>query len=148
MAYEYLEINGVKVPLPLSAFPVGSIYMSTESVSPASFIGGTWERIKDKFLLAAGTSYEAGNEGGSASHTHSLENGYAKYNPSGTSGITNIYKVVEPYGYSVNKSASDSDNFNTDISKTVYDAVGLGGNTDGASHLPPYLTVYMWKRVA
>lgn len=52
----------------ISAFPVGSIYQSTSSTSPASFIGGTWERIKDRFLLAAGDSYTAGNTGGEATH--------------------------------------------------------------------------------
>ena len=45
-------------------YPVGSIYMSANNVSPASFLGGTWQQIKDKFLLSAGDTYNAGDEGG------------------------------------------------------------------------------------
>lgn len=47
--------------------------MSVNAVSPSTFIGGTWERIQDTFLLAAGSTYTAGGSGGNASHTH----GYA-----------------------------------------------------------------------
>jgi len=58
-------------------YPVGSIYMSVNSTSPATLFGGTWERIQDRFLLAAGSSYSAGGTGGSAdatlpSHTHTF----------------------------------------------------------------------------
>ncbi|MCH4007544.1 MAG: DUF859 family phage minor structural protein [Eubacterium sp.] len=46
-------------------YPVGSIYLSVNSASPADLFGGTWERIKDTFLLAAGDTYAAGSTGGS-----------------------------------------------------------------------------------
>ena len=42
--------------------------MSVNSVSPATLFGGTWSRISDRFLLAAGSSYSAGSTGGEASH--------------------------------------------------------------------------------
>ena len=57
-------------------YPVGSIYMSVNNVSPANLFGGTWERIEGSFLLAAtenasstGASQSAGTTGGEASHT-------------------------------------------------------------------------------
>lgn len=56
-------------------YPVGSIYMSANSTSPATFLGGSWKRITGKFLLAAtdggssGASQAAGNTGGEATHT-------------------------------------------------------------------------------
>ena len=50
-------------------YPVGSIYMSVNSTSPATLFGGTWEQIKDKFLLASGNTYGAGTTGGEAKHT-------------------------------------------------------------------------------
>ena len=55
-------------------YPVNSIYMSTGNTSPASMFGGTWEQIKDRFLLCSGDSYAANTTGGSASvsHTHSV----------------------------------------------------------------------------
>ena len=59
-------------------YPVGSIYMSVNNVSPATFLGGTWEQIQDKFLLSAGSTYSGGTTGGSSSHKHTLsENGGA-----------------------------------------------------------------------
>lgn len=51
-------------------YPVGSIYTSTKSTSPATLFGGTWVQIKDTFLLTAGDNYIAGSQGGSATHTH------------------------------------------------------------------------------
>ena len=55
------------------AFPIGSIYLSVNSTSPASLFGGTWEKIKDKFLLASGDTYSAGATGGEATHTLTIE---------------------------------------------------------------------------
>ena len=50
-------------------YPVGSIYMSVNSTSPATLFGGTWTQIQDTFLLAAGSTYAAGATGGEATHT-------------------------------------------------------------------------------
>ena len=53
----------------LAAWPIGSIYMSVNSTSPANLFGGTWERISDTFLFAASSSYPAGSTGGEFAHT-------------------------------------------------------------------------------
>ena len=51
-------------------YPVGSIYMSVVNVSPASFLGGTWQAIEQgRMLMAAGSSWQAGTTGGAAYHT-------------------------------------------------------------------------------
>lgn len=42
-------------------YPVGAIYLSTESTSPAVLFGGTWVEIEDKALVTAGETYTAGN---------------------------------------------------------------------------------------
>lgn len=72
-------------------FPVGYLYTSTNSTSPALLYGGTWERIKDCSIYAAGDSDSVGSIVGSNthqltvaelpshthglnSHTHSLNN--------------------------------------------------------------------------
>ena len=51
----------------LSAYPVGSIYQSTDATSPAALFGGSWEEIASERVLmgasrthAAGTTVEAG----------------------------------------------------------------------------------------
>ena len=55
-------------------FPVGFVYSSMNSTSPASTFGGSWTEIKGRFpYFNAGT-----NTGGSSTHSHSLSSGYAK----------------------------------------------------------------------
>ncbi|MBR2160366.1 MAG: hypothetical protein IJ938_03530 [Clostridia bacterium] len=50
-------------------YPVGSIYLSVNDVNPSTLFGGTWQQIKDKFLLACGDTYNNGATGGSATNT-------------------------------------------------------------------------------
>lgn len=51
-------------------YPVGSIYMSAVNISPASFLGGTWQAIEQgRMLMAAGSSWQAGTTGGAVYHT-------------------------------------------------------------------------------
>ena len=58
----------------LLAYPVGAIYISTTSTSPATLFGGTWTQLSaGQFLIAAGSSdYKAGDTGGSTSHSHTV----------------------------------------------------------------------------
>lgn len=54
----------------LDVYPVGSIYMSVNSTSPATLFGGTWVALNEgRVLIGAGSSYPAGSTGGEANHT-------------------------------------------------------------------------------
>lgn len=121
-------------------FPVGAIYISTKATSPASIFGGTWEQILDKFLLAAGAEYKAGATGGSATHTLTIEEMPSHSHDLVTGLIEHPY--IPTWGNDQKfppwyDSTHSSDSF---IKAT-------GG---GAAHnnMPPYLTVYIWKRTA
>lgn len=131
-------------------YPVGSIYMSVNNTSPATFLGGTWQRIQDRFILSAGTTYSAGSTGGSASHDHNLSDkgAAAIRNYADTLGVgpgsTGLQTLTEKFGASV-----WTFNHNADApSSFAYPGVQLYGATDSKTTLPPYIAVYVWKRTA
>lgn len=132
----------------LAVHPVGSIFLSTDGAEPAELYGGTWEQIKDAFLLAAGDTYAAGSTGGSANHNHSIGDmfaslyymgDYVDYNYSGNTAWSPNYKNTSPGGTSV-----------TETSGITYygGATVYGSPTKEANNLPPYYSVYIWRRVA
>lgn len=66
----YYSPASLQADLLNKVYPVGSIYMSAVNVSPASFLGGTWQEIEQgRMLMAAGSSWQAGTAGGNAYHT-------------------------------------------------------------------------------
>jgi len=115
-------------------YPVGSIYMSINSTDPSELFGGEWEQIKDKFLLACGTTYSNGATGGEA--THKL-----------TVNEIPSHRHEENGSMTIGFSSGD------------YLRVGSGSQTDGQytnytgggqahNNMPPYLAVYCWVRTA
>lgn len=132
-------------------YPVGSIYMSINNVSPATFFGGTWERIQDKFLLAAGSAYAAGSTGGSASHNHDYRISYLEGR---NLGFNASVEGTGAYNYetgtfsqrtlagAIRTSMPNSQ----ERTETAFSIATLNGNTSIESSLPPYLAVYVWKR--
>ena len=125
-------------------YPVGSIYMSSNSVNPATFLGGTWNQIQDKFLLAAGSIYNAGDTGGNATHNHTLsDSGYAAIDiDRGQIRYRETRVARWQATWKVDGSNSQSASSNEDYGSP------LRGNTDNASSMPPYLVVYVWERIA
>lgn len=120
-------------------YPVGSIYMSVNSTNPKTLFGGTWVQIKDRFLLAAGTTYKAGATGGEATHTLT-ENEMPNHN----------HAVYYPNAGAADHSAPG--NYPDGPSDSTYYAVGSYTSSAGGggahNNMPPYLSVYMWKRTA
>ena len=47
-------------------------WASNDPTSPASFIGGTWERVEGEFIMGASSAYPVGTTGGSATHTQTV----------------------------------------------------------------------------
>ena len=116
-------------------YPVGSIYMSVNNVSPQSFLGGTWARIQDRFLLAAGSAYSPGTTGGEASHTLTVNEMPSHAHNYGT--WRNCSKVSGTSNKMVEASTAVIDN--------VPGTMAAGGG-EAHNNMPPYLAVYMWKR--
>ena len=55
-------------------YPIGSVYISFNSADPSTLFGGTWQRLKDTFLLVNGDSYAPNTTGGSATKTIAVSN--------------------------------------------------------------------------
>ena len=126
-------------------YPVGAIYISVNSTSPGTLFGGTWERIQDRFLLCAGSSYSAGSTGGSTTHNHPLgDSGWIQGIATGSLFLEN-YVVIPEYNAKLSfQYAVGQNDYNQ---KTVY-GIPLAGNTENQTIIPPYLSVYVWKRTA
>lgn len=122
-------------------YPVGSIYMSTNNSSPQSFFGGTWERIQDRFLLAAGGTYAAGGTGGSATHTLTVDEMPRHYH---------VLKVATSTSTASDAAlrASGVKAYSSQQTETPTDNIKEAGNTAAHNNMPPYLAVYVWKRTA
>ena len=141
-------------------YPVGSVYISTAATDPAVLFGGGWQAIEDRFLLAAGNEFTALSTGGESSHTltvtelpshrhtitvdgngqhsHYIEN-YASVTSSGSG-------VMESWGSGSGNSRSiytDADGYHSHTA-----SASLTGGGTAFDLLPPYLAVYMWKRIS
>ena len=125
-----------------AVYPVGAIYMSVNSTSPATLFGGEWEQLQNRFLLGAGSSYTAGNTGGEASHTLTTNE-----MPSHAHGFTVGGRAII---VDATSSTLFTNGFGTGShfnGKNV--SSGTPSNTGGGgahNNMPPYLVVYMWKR--
>ena len=148
----------------LAAHPVGSLYWSTQSTDPASLFGGTWEQVKDRFVLAAGDSYAVGATGGEATHTlsisempthsHSIRlntegagNGYGGYVPA--MGLPRAIKT-NTGGYPPIESSNGVFTDHTRSTDLIADSEFIqetGGSTPH-NNMPPYIVAYCWKRTA
>lgn len=154
-----------------AVYPIGSIYINTTSANPRDIFGfGTWEKIDDVFLFGTSDAAQLGNTGGSATHTHTTGN-HTLTGPE--SGIRAHYHSGMHWGiggrqFGVNGSNRGNGWWNFEYVNAGHDA-GKGsennfytgttgdtsatsphnhGNTGTTNHMPPYLTVFMWKRTA
>jgi hypothetical protein len=73
----------------LDAHPVGSLYWSSAPTNPSTLFGGTWVRIKDRFIWAKGDSDTVNATGGSKTVSlaeNNLPSHKHFYTPSGSVG--------------------------------------------------------------
>ena len=125
-------------------YPVGSIYLSVSGTDPQTLFGGTWARLEDVFLLAAGAKHAAGSTGGEESHIltepeiaphkHAMA-----YGPESSASSTGF-----PYGIAAGSATNSAGGRGYASNLGTFSAGG------GQPHnkMPPYLAVYTWKRTA
>lgn len=145
-----LQSGEVIVP---NAYPVGSIYISTHSTSPAFFFGGTWEQLKDGFLASAGYEYTnasgedvsliAGETGGEVEHTLTVDEMPVHGGHVNESATSNYYLPIGSL-----TSSSSYGNGWKNASGEAYPSYKNAGGGKAHNNMPPYIAVYMWKRTA
>ena len=95
------------------------------------------------FLLAAGSVYKAGSIGGEASHKLTIDE-IPKH-----SHATKYYTNFDPQSY-LNSATypcrSRPGGSYTNIPMDIDSEISGGGGSH--NNMPPYLTVYMWKRIS
>ena len=122
-------------------YPVGSIYMSVVNTNPSLIFNiGEWEAIEDKFLLGAGT-HIAGEMGGEESHILTEEE-LAPHHHHHTPPMLTA-EEDEVNGFTVGQATNKVHTKIASIEES--DATG-GGQPH--NNMPPYLVVYMWKRIS
>ncbi len=124
-------------------YPVGSIYLSVNDTNPSTYFGGTWERIQDTFLLAAGSTYAAGTTGGEATHELTVNEMPEHWHTLRFAGnAAELWTTSTQFS-----SGSKSQIISYGTGKAGVDITGSGGSA-AHNNMPPYLAVYVWKRTA
>lgn len=150
-------------------YPIGSIYMSVNEVSPSVLFGGEWEQLKDRFLLGAGDTYQNGITGGNTEHTHSIDEHSHKYGIAlgayygaasyenathsgaleGGNGDPAAWEHMGQHdSYRNSNATSSSTSATVVVRRSIANTSSEELDTKSTSSLPPYLAVYMWKRTA
>lgn len=134
-------------------YPIGSIYISTNSSLPAYISSlGTWATFGAGRVLvgrdSGDTDFDTAEEtGGSKTHQH-RQGGIGK-DGSSSAGGTQYGSWNTDGGFGISSTSIHFPNYSNVVtegvaaSKTVYPWL-----TSGESSLQPYIVVYMWKRTA
>lgn len=130
--------------LMLSMYPVGAIYISVSSISPATLFGGTWSAFGVGRTLV-------GYNSGDTDFNISEKTGGSK-----TVSLT-VANMPKEFPTPKLASSSNSGSYSTQQfaigreSGTIYENMNpfkVEGGGAAHNNLQPYVTVYMWKRTA
>lgn len=119
-------------------YPVGSVCMFNTNIDPNKIYGGTWVRIKGKFILGADDeTYPLGSEGGEAKHTLTIAE-----MPSHRHDADVCYNGSGARGYQYVDTGHKSDALESD------QLVKKNGGGQPHNNMPPYVAFYIWAKVA
>lgn len=138
----YEDNNKTVEAYPRLWLPVGTLYWNENDISDDidKYFVGTWERIEDVFILAAGNNYPAKSTGGEATHILTIDempshnhawrgvNDSAATTPHSPNYPFRIYQDV-------------NDNWPGSTSAMQYT-----GGSQAHNNIPPYYAAYCWIR--
>lgn len=121
-------------------YPVGSIYISAASTSPADMFGGTWEKLEGRFLLGASSAYPVNSTGGEAAHTLTVNE---------MPSHVHWQKVTNPVTSGGFSGRADYKSDSSHLGEYGQNCTTLPtGGGQPHNNMPPYVSVYMWQRTA
>ena len=141
----------------LDYYPVGALYFSFSSTSPADLFGGSWSELTQAgYMIGVRGKASAGNTGGQKkltvnnlpAHTHSILYGDNQGNNAGSGILSSVFSGS--YGFY---------GYNPDFKTRLWtDDFALAGSTAGggqiintqlaADFFPAHYGTYIWERVA
>lgn len=158
-----IDSNGAKTLLNVDkAFPVGTVLCRANDVSPASDIGGTWQKVAEgQTIIGASTDYPLNSTGGAKTHNHALGTvANAFSSPAQALIQVNVIDDVPCVAMTVGGISSAEQPDYTPTERIVgmewqrdnYGSrsatVPVVGKTQGHSSLQPYVAKNYWQRVA
>ena len=127
-------------------YPVDSIYISTNSTSPASLYGGNWERYgTGRALISASDTdndFKAGTTGGSKTHNHNPGTFAAQVSLAEKNTIVRRVSIPSFKGDVRHIGDIYGGSFDSNWGAAIV------GHSDSASSMEPYIAVYVWRRTA
>ena len=116
--------------------------MSVNNTNPSILFGGTWEQLKDRFLLGSGDTYTNGDTGGEATHKLTSSEMPSHRHPwSGVNDGASVSTGMGQYPFRIYQDKKTNWNGTTSM-------IGTAGGDQPHNNMPPYLVVYMWKRIS
>ena len=150
---------------PLTIFPVGFVYQSTGSTSPASLFGGDWEQIQNRFLYGSG-NMRVGLTGGEETHVLSMNempsHNHGRIDLTGriTGGDTQLGPINSHADGIVSPINLNDDTYNTardggtrstgfhDLQINASHQHNYEGSGLAHNNMPPYYVCNIWRRTA
>ena len=118
----------------LLSYPVGAIYMSTASTSPATLFGGTWVAMGGRMLIGVDETYTAGSTGGAETVTLTLaqmpKHRHGTAARSGAGSLGAWARIAYPT--------------NSGTEATMYTDYQGSGNAH--NNMPPWIAIFIWRR--
>lgn len=147
----------------LALYPVGAVYISVNSTSPASLFGGEWTQINGRFLIGTGApennddgtspgNYDKtlGSKGGEANHTlteaEMPNHGHNALKEAPGWGDSMTLSPWTPYFKNDAFTDAGRDGYTAEF--WTWNIIKNAGGDQPHNNMPPYMAVYMWKRVS
>lgn len=143
-------------------YPIGSIYLSANNTNPGTLFGGTWEAISQGRCIVGAGAVQANND---TSHGNTPAGAWTAQAGNMGGEITHTLSVSEMPSHDHNVTKPGVNYSNLVCMAGAWNKWGPCGNGTGSgdwiwnkgvppqggsqahNNMPPYLVVYIWKRI-